>query len=692
MVTVREAADNSSASSLGDPTIQSRIFSLIAILLIPLLLVFGWMATQFADSQRSIIELERLNVAKNLTQLMDRQIAGIEGILTGLANSEALRVGDLEHFRRHANVVVELPKFQSIALLSPTGDVVLNTDEKNSMPFDAAERASIINGVVGDSMAVSELRDGMNTYPATFTVSVPVRKNGKLIYALTARVPPEWLNDLFSAAGNKDEWLAAIVDRRGKFLARSKAAETRVGTQASEGVTKVAGGQERSGEFENITLEGLSVLNHFEKSQLADWTAVVAVPKDIIKAPFRRAMLFVVTGGTLITILSLALASLMAARISTPVRHLRDAAVAMIEGRTIPEAPLEIAELNEVRTALKIAVSKSGHLSAIVASSGDAIMSVGLDGRVLSWNDGAEKLFGFSAEDMVGRSKNRVVPDNRISELQDHLEFIKTGGSQRVETVRRTRDGKLIDVSLDMAPIRDANGDIIAMSSIMHDISDRMATEKHQRFLMRELTHRSKNLLAIVQSMARQTARSAASLKDFETEYMQRLQGLAASHDLLVNQNWAGAPLNELIRRQVDPFVETNRANLAISGPDIMVSAKAAQAVGLALHELSTNSMKYGALSTSKGKVSIDWEFQQDGDAPQRICLKWEEHNGPLVKPPSRKGFGHFVIDRMATQSLAAKVHIDFRPEGLIWILDAPANTMQIEPEFDAGDDRQSLV
>ena len=245
----------------------------------------------------------------------------------------------------------------------------------------------------------------------------------------------------------------------------------------------------------------------------------------------------------------------------------------------------------------------------------------------------------------------------------------------------------MIDVSLDMAPIRDADGQIVAMSSIIHDITDRKSTEKHQRFLMRELTHRSKNLLAIVQSMARQTARSAASLKDFETEYMQRLQGLAASHDLLVNQNWAGAPLNELIRRQVESFVEANRANLAISGPDLMISAKAAQAIGLALHELATNSMKYGALSTSKGKVSIDWEFHQTGDEPQRIRLKWEEHDGPPVKPPTRKGFGHFVIDRMATQSLNAKVDIDFRPEGLIWILDAPASTMQIEPEFDAGDD-----
>jgi PAS domain S-box-containing protein len=360
-------------------------------------------------------------------------------------------------------------------------------------------------------------------------------------------------------------------------------------------------------------------------------------------------------------------------------------ATAMIEGRMIPDAQFKIAELNEVRAAFKTAVSKSGHLAAIVASSGDAIISIELDGRVRSWNHGAERLFGYTAEDMIGHPKNRIIPDARLGELQRHLEVVRAGENLRTETVRKTRDGTLIDVSLDMAPIRDSDGKIVAMSSIIHDITSRKNTEKHQRFLMRELTHRTKNLLAIVQSMARQTARSAASLKDFETEYMQRLQGIAASHDLLVNQNWAGAPLDELIRRQVEPFVETNRANLAISGPDIIITAKAAQTIGLALHELATNSMKYGALSTPKGKVSIDWEFHQTGEEPQRLRLKWEEHNGPPVTPPTRQGFGHFVIDRMATQSLAAKVDIDFRPEGLVWVIDAPTQALQTEPEFDAG-------
>lgn len=687
MQTVRRLPGSSPGASLNAPTIQSRIISLIAILIVPLLLVFAWMASQVADAQRRIIELERLRVATTLNQLLDRQLTGIEGILTGLANSEALRTGDLAHFGRHAVAVASTPNFSAIELWQVDGNVAVSTNDAAVQWMPASERAEIAAYVAQGKVFVSELHRGEGGQPNTFTLAVPVRHDGRTTYVLAAHLAPAWTEDLFNAAGNRNDWLAAIVDRNGRFLGRSLNGDTLVGHQSTPGVTKIAGGKERSGEFENVTLEGDSVFNHFEKSTIADWTVVVAVPTAVINAPFYRAMLFVATGGTLITALSLLLASLMASRIATPVRNLRDTAAAMIEGRIVAAAPLEIAELNEVRAALKTAVSNSGHLAAIVASSGDAIMSVGLDGRVRSWNQGAEKLFGYTAEEMVGQFKNRVVPENRLSELQKHLDIISSGESSRIETVRRTRDGRMIDVSLDMAPIRDSEGKVVAMSSIMHDITDRRTTEKHQRFLMRELTHRSKNLLAIVQSMARQTARSADNLKSFETEYMQRLQGLAASHDLLVNQNWAGAPLDELIRRQVESFVETNRANLAISGPDLMVSAKAAQAIGLALHELATNSMKYGALSTSKGKVSIDWEFHQTGDEPLRIRLKWVEHDGPPVRPPTRKGFGHFVIDRMATQSLNAKVDIEFRPEGLIWILDAPASKMQIEPEFDAGDD-----
>ena len=687
MVKPRDESNGAASATRRDPSIQSRVFSLIAIVLIPLLLLFTWLAAQFAQSQRRIIEVERLAIATNLTNLLDRQIAETQGILIGLANSEALRLNDFDHFKRHAEVIVNLlPKFRAIQLVDLSGHIKVSTNGTPShFASDEGRRKSIEPVFKGRAM-VSDIFPANGDRPATYTVSVPVVIADMITYALIGDTRTDALNGIFVQAGLKPEWVSAIVDRHGRFAARSLNPKQHVGHFAARALIEVAKMPNQAGEFENVTLEGLHVVNSFQKSATSEWTSVVAVPKEILSKPYWRLMILVVAGGGIIILLSVALASIMASRISEPIRHLRDMANALIEGRTIPDTQLKISELNEVRTAFKTAVSKSGHLAAIVASTGDAIISIGLDGRIRSWNHGAERLFGFSPEDMIGQTKDPIIPIDRAAEMQRHLEIIRAGESLRTETVLKTRDGTPIEVSLDMAPIMDSDGKIVAMSSIIHDITSRKRAEKHQRFLMRELTHRSKNLLALVQSMARQTARSAATLKDFETEYMQRLQGIAASHDLLVNQNWTGAPLNELIRRQVEPFVETNRANLAISGPDIIISAKAAQTIGLALHELATNSMKYGALSTPKGKVSIDWEFHQTGGEPQRLKLKWEEHNGPPVTPPARKGFGHFVIDRMATQSLSAKVTIDFRPEGLVWIIDATAQALQSEPEFDAGD------
>lgn len=681
----REAPEFASNSETNDPTIRSRVIRLVAIALLPFIGVMAWLATDYATVQRRVIEIGRLAVADKLSRILDREIASIQGTLTGLAGSEDLMNGDFERFGRHAATVATQQVFDDILVVEPAGTIVYSSNG-STKPLQARLRASINNEVFRGHIVVSELDvDNVNSTQA-FYVAVPASKNGHVAYAVLAKVRPERLGKIFAEAKLEPEWISAIVDKSGTFLARSLNPEHFVGQAARPELGARAAAPEEAGEFENTTHEGIATVNSFRKSIVSGWTAVVAVPREILNAPFRRAMTYVLIGSALTGFLSVGAAWLLASRISEPIRRLRDLATALIEGRTPPDMPLQIAELNEVKDALKKSVEKKEHLAAIVASSGDAIMSVGLDGHIRSWNIGAEKLFGFSADEMLGQPKERVVPEDRRGEFAKHIATITAGESMRTETVRKTRDGKLIDVSLDMAPIRDADGKIIAMSSIIHDISNRTKAARHQRFLMRELTHRTKNILAIVQSMARQTARSATSIKEFETQYMQRLQGLAASHDLLVNQNWTGVLLDELIEKQVETFVEANLANVAITGPKVKISAKAAQTVGLALHELATNSMKYGALSIPQGKVSIDWEYFGTGEVPQQLRLKWEEHDGPPVTPPTRKGFGHFVIERMATQSLNAQVQIDFRPEGLIWILTVPKARLEEQPEFESGD------
>jgi two-component sensor histidine kinase len=187
----------------------------------------------------------------------------------------------------------------------------------------------------------------------------------------------------------------------------------------------------------------------------------------------------------------------------------------------------------------------------------------------------------------------------------------------------------------------------------------------------------------VIQSIARRTARTAGSMEEFENRFERRLQGLAASHDVLVRENWHGAPLADLVRQQLVPFVEIQSSRFEIAGPDIVITAEAAQAIGLAIHELATNAIKYGALSDPAGKVSVSWMFDGEAGASGPLLLNWIEQGGPPVSPPSRKGFGHVVIGEMVERSLNGKVAVEFADEGLRWRVSIPPTNLVSEPPIE---------
>jgi PAS domain S-box-containing protein len=230
---------------------------------------------------------------------------------------------------------------------------------------------------------------------------------------------------------------------------------------------------------------------------------------------------------------------------------------------------------------------------------------------------------------------------------------------------------------------RAPDGKAKRMVSIVTDVTERKAAEDHVQFLMHEISHRSKNLLMVIQSIARRTARTAGNMEDFQNRFERRLQGLAASHDVLVSMNWQGAPLAELVRQQLVPFVEIQGSRFEVAGPDVVVTAEAAQAIGLAIHELATNAIKYGALSEPAGRVSISWGFDGHAGTPPPLLLNWTEQGGPQVLPPSRKGFGHVVIGEMVERSLNGRVAVEFAVAGLKWSVSIPAINLvsDVQPE-----------
>jgi PAS domain S-box-containing protein len=228
---------------------------------------------------------------------------------------------------------------------------------------------------------------------------------------------------------------------------------------------------------------------------------------------------------------------------------------------------------------------------------------------------------------------------------------------------------------------RAPDGKAERMVSIVTDVTERKAAEDHIQFLMHEISHRSKNLLMVIQSIARRTARTAGTMEEFESRFERRLQGLAASHDVLVRENWHGAPLASLVRQQLVPFVEIQSSRFELAGPDVVITAEAAQAIGLAIHELATNAIKYGALSEPSGRVKVSWMFDGNAGKPGPLVLNWTEQGGPPVSPPSRKGFGHVVIGEMVERALNGKVAVDFSHQGLKWSVSIPDTNVVSDPQ-----------
>jgi two-component sensor histidine kinase len=222
-----------------------------------------------------------------------------------------------------------------------------------------------------------------------------------------------------------------------------------------------------------------------------------------------------------------------------------------------------------------------------------------------------------------------------------------------------------------VSPVKDATGRIIGASKIAHDNSERKRAEQNLAVVMRELSHRSKNLLSIIVAMAQQTANLAPSIDSFLARFNARIQGLAKSHDLLIQENWSGALLRDLVLHQLRPFSD-DTSRIAVDGPCIIVTPDAAQTIGLALHELGTNATKYGALSVPKGKVLVQWAMETV-DSVLRFRLTWRERGGPPVKPPQRSGFGRRLIEDVMAQKFNAKVALTFATEGVAWTVDAAA-------------------
>jgi PAS domain S-box-containing protein len=305
----------------------------------------------------------------------------------------------------------------------------------------------------------------------------------------------------------------------------------------------------------------------------------------------------------------------------------------------------------------------SARLAAIVQASPDAMFSTNVSGVIETWNPGGTKLFGYTSEEIVGQSLTVLASLVKPKEFDDNLAAISRGEVLKMDAKWRHKDGTIIDVAVSAGPIR-TKTTISSISLTVDDIRDRKRREGHILLLNRELAHRVKNTLAVIQSISNQTMRSTPDPQAFRIAFQGRLQALSAANDLLMQTSWDGAELKDFIDKQLAPLLPRGSAQLRKDGPSVVVPAELTVHLGLALHELGTNALKYGAWSTPTGHVHLQWSIHHGADdETHRLKLTWTEKGGPTVKSPDRYGFGASLIEKGIPDS---RVERHFLPHGLV--------------------------
>ncbi len=307
------------------------------------------------------------------------------------------------------------------------------------------------------------------------------------------------------------------------------------------------------------------------------------------------------------------------------------------------------------------------HFTALVESSADAIISKNLDGIIQSWNKAAERIFGYTAEEATGRHISLLIPEDRLEEEPGIIARIRKGERiEHYETVRRRKDGSLIDISLTVSPVKNSDGHVIGASKIARDITEKKRAEEARELLLHEIKHRVKNTLGTVQAIAAQTFREGP--RHEREAFVGRLRALSSAHDLLTQQEWHHVLVTGVIARALAPFQENRTERFRLSGSEAVLNANQALLLAMALHELATNAVKYGALSNAAGTVALSWHVAQDAEG-KSLRLEWRESGGPPVGPPARKGFGSTLIERALRQEHGHSC-FEFHPDGVVCTLE----------------------
>jgi PAS domain S-box-containing protein len=664
----------------------------------PLLLFGAYAGFRTGETQLRDVRENLMIEARTLSASVDREIIGGMERLQALATSPSLRQGDFAEFRRQAEAllgfrrslpqprpndeVVSDPKEGAFVLIDRNMQQLVNTRLPVGTPLP---QAGVPYHIIAAALEtgkpqVTGLFIARSINQLMVTVIVPVKIDGENRYVLAGSPDQYAIARVIAATELPAGWQAqaAVFDATHRIIASSDQAQP-VGKELPPAQWRNAG----SGVFEFIDVEGRRSLEASTRSELTGWDTAVWAPKALLEAPIRAQWRTLGVTALLAIALVVALALWLGRIIAQSVGHAARAAVATGEGRPLLPSETPVSEVNTLMARLQ-------QTTDLLRESKDRLQLALNAAELGSWHYDPRRslaLWDMRTQEIVDIPRDeapieelieRVHPDDRDRFLAARNAALDPADPKpfAIEYRILRRDGKVRWVESRGLAYFQGTGptrQLVSFIGTIQDITERKEHEEKEHLLMREVNHRAKNMLSVVDSIAHQTA--ARNPDDFVERFSERIQALSANQDLLVRNEWKGVDIADLVRAQLAHFADLIGSRIALRGPALRLSPASAQAIGLALHELATNAGKYGALSTNQGRVDISW-----GTADGILTMSWIELDGPPVPPPERRGFGTMVMEAMTARSVGGDVDLDYAPSGVRWRLICPmVNVLEMQ-------------
>ena len=653
-------------------TLQTQLIVFALLIALPIGAFSGYLLWRFVQQERTEFENQLVQRAKTLANDVDRQIEAMQVTVRTLATYPSLHARNWVEFHEQTRSAL-LGADLWLLLVEPNGRQILNTLVPFGTPLPDAMDKDVLRRVIQTrKLAVGNLNVGAVSRRPVLNIAVPILDGDTLSHIVMLAFTPDLIHRIMKDQALPQGWIGGLSDANAMVIGRSEEHEKFLNIRLP---AELAGQRHRSGVFAAARIDGTEALRAVVSLRSADWVAAATVDRELATLATRQALSAMFLIGIILLSLAFSGAIIMGRSLSREISSLAKAGESLRLGRTVSETRGIVTEINHVAAVLSNASIEqrraqltTARLASIAAAALEALIGVDRNGTIETWNRAATLLLGYEADEIIGQPMSLLVPvDLRVSHDAMLRRVLDGRTVTHFDSDRRHKDGRNIPVSMSLAPILDLQGRVTGLVEAAHDISDRREWDRRQSLMSRELMHRVKNSLAVLQAIVRSTLRTTPDPRVFAEVFTGRLTSMAAAQDIVTDGEWKGADLERLARHQLAVHCSGDIPRIRMSGPPVQLPPDAAVPVGLALHELGTNAAKYGSLSAPDGTVDFSWSSGVDSKKRPTLHMEWREIGGPTVSPPQTQGFGGVLIDRGIG---GAVVKRDFEPTGLVCVID----------------------